>query len=293
VIFSAPDGELVQPVRGKPQAPRPLDGEAVAPQSTADRRLQLARWLTAPENPYFTRAIVNRVWASFFGRGLVDKVDDMRMTNPASNEELLAALSRFLIEKRYDLKALMRLILESETYQRSTFVVGANAADDRFHSRCQPRRLPAEVLLDAMSQVTGAPTELPGYPAGWRALQLPDSNVASYFLKSFGRPDRLITCECERTSEPSMTQVLHLANGETLQKKLESKDNVISRALAAGTPPARIVEDAYLAALSRFPTAEELGGILAEIESSGEARREVLEDFYWSLLSSKEHLFNR
>src|SRR5205807_2030193 len=145
-------------------------------------------------------AITNRVWANFLGVGLVEAVDDVRLTNPPSNPELLSALAKHLVDNHYDLKSLMRVILQSETYQRSSQTLPENQADRRFYSRYFARRLKAEVLLDAISQVTAAPTAFKGYAPGWRALQLPDSNVESYFLKSFGRPLRLLTCECERTN---------------------------------------------------------------------------------------------
>jgi hypothetical protein len=291
-VFAAAEGEVIQPLRGRAQAPAPLDGEALDPEAAIDRREHFADWLTSPANPYFTRAIVNRVWASFFGVGLVEAVDDMRLTNPASNEKLLAALAAFLAENRYDLKALMRLILQSATYQRSSQALPENRSDRRFYSRYYPRRLMAEVLLDAFSQVLEAPTAFSGYPAGWRAMQLPDSGVQSYFLKSFGRPERAITCECERSAEPSMAQVLHIANGDTIHEKLRAQGNAVERLAAGELPLERVVEEAYLAALSRPPSAEETGKLLAVfLAASSASRRELIEDLYWGLLSSREFLF--
>jgi hypothetical protein len=293
IVFCAPEGELVQPLSGRPQPPCPLEGEPLPFDSPGDRRLHLASWLTSPKNPYFSRAITNRVWANFLGVGLVENVDDLRMTNPSSNEELLSAAAGFLAERRFDLKELMRAILKSSTYQRSSRSLPGNAADRRFYSRFYPRRLMAEVLLDGFSEVTGAPTPFPGYPQGWRALQLPDSNVASYFLKSFGRADRLITCECERTAQPSMAQVLHISNGDTLNQKLSAKGNRLERLVAESAPDEKVVEEAYLAALSRYPTPEEKEKLLQALSTAGGAdRRPLIEDLYWSLLSSKEFLFN-
>jgi hypothetical protein len=303
VVYSDTQGELVQPSRGVPQPPRPLDGESLAFESTEDRRLAVAAWLTSPENPYFTRAIVNRVWANYFGIGLVEAVDDLRLTNPASNEELLAAAAKFLVENRYDLKQLMRAILQSETYQRASLPLAENKADERFYSRYYVKRLKAEVLLDAISQATGVPTDFkaatpdnrkPGeaIPNIKRAIQLPDSYVDSYFLASFGKPDRLITCECERSNEPSMTQVLHLYNGDTVNKKLQSANSAAERAAAEGDN-ARIVEEVYLAALSRFPTEEERQPLILELANTRpEERRQAIEDLYWSVLTSREFLFN-
>jgi hypothetical protein len=292
-VFAAPQGDLIQPSTGQVRPPTPLDGTPLDPQAEIDRRVPLAAWLTSPENPYFSRAIVNRVWANFMGPGLVEPVDDMRLTNPPSNPELLAALSAYLVEQRFDLKALARLILQSSTYQRSSQSLPENAADERFYSHCYPRRLMAEVLLDAMSQVTGVPTPFGDYALGWRALQLPDSNVESYFLKTFGRPDRVITCECERTSDPSMVQVLHLTNGRSLNEKLQAAGNRLDQQLAAGWTPQRLVEEAYLAALARRPTEREQAAILEIFAATPrEEWRPLLEDLYWGIMSSREFLFN-
>ncbi len=169
VVFAADEGDLVQPLTGKPQPPRPLEGDAVPADATRDRREYLADWLCSPKNPAFARSIANRVWANFMGVGLVESVDDMRETNPPSNEKLMAALAAHVVEQKFDLKALMRLILQSETYQRSSKPLPGNAGDRRFYSRYYPRRMMAETLLDAFSQVTGVPTEFKNYPAGWRA----------------------------------------------------------------------------------------------------------------------------
>ncbi len=296
VIFLDDESELIQPRTGKPQPPKPLDGQALSLESTDDRRVAVASWLTAPTNPYFSRAIVNRVWANFFGVGLVEKVDDLRLTNPPSNPELLSALAAHLVggERPYDLKKLLRLILTSQSYQRSSQATKGNEPDERFYSRYYPKRLKAEVLLDIMSQVTASPTAFKDFPAGTRAMQLPDANIASDFLKTFGRPERILTCECERSDEPSMTQVLHILNGETLIQKLEAKDNRLSKQLEANVAPEPLAEELFLAALSRFPTDRERQK-MSEILSvaSPEERRQAVEDLYWSVLSSKEFLFNR
>lgn len=305
IIFAAARGDLVQPLRGKAQPPRPLDGRFLAMDDPADRREAVAEWLVSPQNPYFSRAIVNRVWANFFGIGLVEAVDDLRATNPSSNEKLLSAAARFLAEQKFDLKSLMRAILQSETYQRGSKALPENAADTRFYSHYYPRRLMAEVLLDAYSQVTGAPTEfrtdlrnenqgLGGkYPMGIRALQLPDTKIASYFLKTFGRPDREKTCECERTTEPSVTQVLHIANGDTVNQKLAAKGNRLEKLLAEKTPDEKIIEEAYLSSLSRYPTQTEKDKLLEALSEATESeKRPVIEDVYWAILSTKEFLFN-
>jgi len=293
IIFAAASGDLVQPLRGKPQPPAPLDGKSLQMDDPSDRREILADWLVSRENPYFARSIVNRIWANFMGVGLVENIDDLRVTNPASNEKLLSAMAKFLADQKFDVKALMRAILQSESYQRSSKALPENAADERFYSHYYPRRLMAEVMLDALSAATGAPTEFKGYPKGWRALQLPDSNVDSYFLKSFGRPERDKTCVCERTSEPSVTQVLHMANGTTLNQKLEAKDNRISKLMKEKASPGKIIETAYLAALSRYPTETEKEKLTRALSEAGETeKRGVIEDLFWAVLSTKEFLFN-
>lgn len=291
-IFVDDQGEVLQPRTGKPQPPKPLDGKAISFDDPADRREHLAKWLTSPENPYFARAIVNRVWANYMGKGLVEGVDDIRLTNPASNEKLFARLAQELVRNKYDLKSLMRMIVQSETYQRSHAILKENAADQRFYAHSYPRRLKAEVLLDAISQVTGVPTPFKDQPAGTRAIQLPDASVASYFLDTFGRPERLLTCTCERSDEPSMTQVLHLTNGKTIQEKIEAKDGRVAKFVEAGTSVDEMIQTVYLAALSRSPTEAErtrLAKLLSEAPES--EKRQAVEDLFWSVLTSKEFLF--
>ena len=293
VVFHADEGELIQPRTGKAQQPRPLDGITLSFNAPGDRRDHLATWLTSPKNPYFSRAITNRVWANFMGVGIVENVDDLRLTNPPSNVKLLSALSDDLAKNNYDLKKLMRLILTSQAYQRSSKSLSDNAADTRFYSRFYPRRLQAEVLLDAISQASGTPTKFKDYPDGTPALQLRDANVTSYFLKTFGRPERIITCDCERSDEPSMVQVLHIVNGSTLNDKLAAKDSRVAKQLATKADNATLIENAYLAALSRFPTADEKSQILKVLaETPAKERRVALEDLYWGILSSREFLFN-
>ena len=305
-LFVADRGDLVQPSKGVPQPPAPLDAEPLAADDADDRREYLAEWLTSPTNPYFARAITNRVWANFFGVGLVEPIDDLRLSNPASNEELLGAAAKFLVDHKFDLKALMREILQSAAYQRSSIPVGASRDDTRNYSHYYPRRLMAEVSLDAISQVTAVPTEFteieyPGadfvktefYAKGTRAVQLYDSAVVSRFLRTFGRNQRVITCQCERSNEPSLVQALHISNGDTILKKLEAKDGKIEALLTSGLPNYRIIEELYLAALSRYPTDRELTPLLATMnDAPASERRAVLEDVFWAVLSSREFLFN-
>jgi len=305
-LYVEPRGELLQPRTGKPQIPAPLDGEALDPEDPEDRRYHLAKWLTAPENPYFTRTIANRVWAAFFGIGIVDPVDDLRESNPASNEPLLAALAEILIENGYDLKALMRLILQSETYQRSSVTLPENAGDTRYFSRYYPRRLIAEVLHDAIAGVTGVPGDFnfiklqdgstqktDFYAKGTRALQLYDSAVASYFLQTFGRNERDIACECERSIQPSMVQAMHLSNGDTINKKLAQRDSRVTSLIGGGgVDGGQLVDEAFMICLSRESTREEkMPFVEALAKADTKEKREVLEDLFWALMTSREFLF--
>ena len=304
-LFVEARGDLLQPKTGRPQPPAPLDGTPLPLDATGDRREPLARWLTSPENPYFTRSIVNRVWANFFGMGLVESVDDLRATNPASNEKLLAALCRSTVEQGYDLKSLMRLILLSETYRRSSTPLPENHDDRKWFARAYPRRLMAEVLSDAISDATGvrdhyteiamndgSTEKVKGYDDDTRAIQLHDSAVKNYFLKAFGRNARDITCECERSNQPSLVQVLHLSNGSTINDKLSAKAGRVTQILATDPTPQVLVDEAWLRCLSRLPTDAERKPIEEMLTAvKPEEKRELVEDMYWSLLTSREFLF--
>lgn len=304
-VFVSSSGDLVQPSRGKPQPPAPLDSEPLAIDDPGDRRLALADWMTNPGNPYFARAITNRVWANFFGRGLVEQVDDLRLSNPASCEPLLSAAAQHVVDSKFDLKQLMRTILQSETYQRSSISLPENRDESKYLSRYYPRRLMAEVLLDSIDQVLGTTTKFdqiafPGadfqktefYEEGTRAIELYDSSVRSYFLKTFGRNPREITCECERSDQPSMVQVLHLSNGDTLNPKLATKDNLLARLVEEKQDDAAIVDALFVAALARMPSDDERKNMLEIIAEYGDDRTTALQDAAWSVLTSTEFTFN-
>jgi hypothetical protein len=299
-------GDLIQPLTGKPQPPAPLDAPALDPNDPSDRRVVLADWMTSPENPYFTKSLVNRVWAAYFGIGIVNSVDDLRASNPASNPALLDALCQSVHESHFDLKSLMRLIMNSETFQLSSETTPANQADKKYFSHYYPKRLMAEVLHDAVVQVSGPAstfdkTELPGadfkdtkfYPTGTRAVQLYDSAVVNPFLKTFGRNQRRITCECERSDEPSIIQVLHINNGHTLNDKLRDKESNVDKWMKQFSDDDEgLIRHAFLTALSRSPTEDELSGLIKELAAAeGNDRRIVVEDLLWSLMSAREFLF--
>ncbi|HTS62678.1 MAG TPA: DUF1553 domain-containing protein [Candidatus Acidoferrales bacterium] len=293
IVFARPSGDVLHPRLARALPPAPLDAPAMALDSPEDRRAAFAKWLTSPDNAMFSRTIVNRVWANFMGRGLVDPVDDLRATNPASNEELLAALSKDFVAHGYDVQRLIRAIMTSGVYQLASEANATNQSDNTYYSKHIIRRLSAEVLLDAISQVTGVPTSFSGYPSGTRAMQLPDTQVRSDFLSGFGRPARNICDAAERSSDPTIAQALHVINGDTINKKLSASDGTIALFVKLGMSDRRIIEFLYLSAFSRYPSDAERQAILAALAGvpRGE-HQQALEDMAWSLLTSKEFLFN-
>ena len=302
VVANAHEGEILHPRRGVAMPPQPLDGPAVGPGETRDRRVVFADWLARKDNPYFARAVVNRVWSNFFGRGLVEPDDDLRVSNPPSDEALLDWLVADFHAHHFDIKHLIRTIMTSAAYARSSLPVPGNEQDPKFLSHYRVKRLPAEVLLDAIARVTEVPTPFAGYPAGWRSLQLPDSKVENSFLDSFGRPARIATCSCERSAEPSMAQALHLANGTTVNEKLRSESSIAAKAVARKDEDGAIVDRLFLSALSRRPTAAERTRMVQALndatagatdpKAGATARRQAVEDLYWAVLTCQEFLFN-
>ncbi len=286
---------------GQASAKNPKTGESLLPTGLAaeplsltpldDPRDALVDWMTAPENPFFARALVNRYWKHFFGRGLVDPEDDMRVTNPASNPELLDALAADFAAHGYDLKHLVRTICNSETFQRTAEPNEYNQKDKQNFSRFYPKRLDAEILLDAIDQVTGMPTTFPGVPVGTRAIQLPDNGFKSYFLTVFGRPEASSACECERSTDASLAQSLHLLNSKDILGKVSSDQGRAAKLAADKRPLSERVDELYLLAFSRQPDAEERK-IATDYIQSKENAREGFEDVVWALLNTKEFLFN-
>jgi hypothetical protein len=269
----------------------PLGAEMPETAPQGDRRAALARWMTAPENPWFARNMANRFWAHFFGRGIVEPVDDVRATNPPSNPGLLDALTAHLVGARFDARALIRFIAGSRTYQLSSAPNDTNRDDSQNFSRALFRRLPAEALLDAVCDVTGVPEKFTGSPAGTRAVELWDSNQQHYFLKLFGRPARATACDCERSTGASISQALHLMNSPNLQNKLAHEAGRIAQ-LAAQADDQRIVEELWLACFSRLPDAAEKAYAAGHLASRSTQRRKALEDLAWSLMNSLEFTFN-
>jgi Protein of unknown function (DUF1549)/Protein of unknown function (DUF1553)/Bacterial Ig-like domain (group 2) len=293
VVFAKTTGDINHPRLLRPLPPTPLDGTPVALDSTEDRRIAFANWLTSPKNTMFSRSIVNRVWGNFMGRGIADPVDDLRATNPTSNEELLQAMSEDFVTHGYDIKRLIRTIMNSGVYQLSSEANATNQYDNKYYSKYIVKRLPAEALLDAMSQVTGVPTSFNMYPKGFRAMQLPDTQVKSEFLASFGRPPRVMCDAGERSVEPNVAQALHVINGDTLNMKLSDPNGYPAHAIKLGLSDARLIEILFLSAYSRYPTEGEKTSILAELSKArAGGRQKAIEDMMWALLTSKEFLFS-
>ncbi len=282
---------VVQPRTGQFLKPQPLDRSATDIKPGEDPRRALAAWMTDPKNEYFAGAMVNRLWAHFFGAGLVEPVDDLRASNPPTNPALWKALVGEFVGHRFDRKHLMRLLLNSRAYQLSSTTRLMNEKDTRFYSHYYARRLSAEVLLDALARSTGVADEFPGYPVGVRAVQIPDPSLKSYFLSLFGRSERLTACACERTGEVTMPQLLHLQNGDSVVRKVSAAGGRLAALLKSGKTDAQVVEELFLATLSRLPTAAEVGAVRAAL-AEGDPREVALRDVYWALLNSKEFAFN-
>jgi hypothetical protein len=293
IVFTARKGEVKHPLTGQVLSPRPLFGSApVADDPEADPREALARWMTAPENPFFARVIVNRVWAELMGRGIVEPVDDLRATNPPSNGPLLDALAEDFRGHGYDLKHLIRTILASSVYALGSEPNDRNVADTRNFSRHYRQRLRAEVLLDAIADITEVPDAFDAAPPGSRAAAIWTHRVPSLFLDTFGRPDPNQDPPCERTGDTSVVQALHLMNAPDLQRKLASDAGRAARLAKAGGSPRAIVEELYLLAYSRYPTAaeREIGESLFT-DPDPRSRRTAAEDLLWALLNSAEFIF--
>jgi hypothetical protein len=291
VVYLRPSGEMTHPRKGGVVPPHPLDGKVM--DDPLDRRVKLAAWITAKDNAFFARNLVNRFWGYFMGRGLVEPLDDVRATNPASNPELLDALARDYAEHHFDLKHLIRTILNSRAYQLSSAAVDGNKVDvlNVQHTRYTVRRLTAEQLADGIDFATGTREKYRGLPLGMRAIQLPDPNVPSFLLDVFGRPSRKIACECERTVQPNIAQALHLLNGDFLNKKIAAPTGRIGILFKAKKEMPAVVEELYLATLSRPPRQQELQHDLEELRTAPTIR-EGVEDLLWALLNSREFLFN-
>ncbi|HEY3787940.1 MAG TPA: DUF1549 domain-containing protein [Urbifossiella sp.] len=292
-IADGPGADLKNPRTGLIVPSRALGARVAADfVKQPDRRAILAEWMTGPENPYFAPSIANRLWSHYFGRGLVEPLDDFRPTNPPTNEPLLADLAKHLRDSKFDLKAFTRMLLNSRAYQLTSRSIPGNADDSQNFSHAAAKAIPAEVLLDAISETTGVPEKFNGVPDGTRAIQLWDNRIPSYFFRIFGRPLRASVCECERSNEPSITQALHLMNSPEIMEKIRARSGTAHKLADSKKPPAVIVEELYLTVLSRAPTEKEMAAMKQSFAESGTDRRAAAEDILWALLNSKEFLFN-
>jgi hypothetical protein len=300
IVTMGGNEEIEHPRRGEPAAPRVLEGEPLP--AEADRLAALAVWATSPDNPYFARAQVNRIWYHLLGRGIVDPVDDFRVTNPAVHPELLDWLAGDFVRHGFDLRHTLRTILDSAVYQLSAVPSNSNADDETHFSRTIPRRLSAEQLADALSQVCGVPLEFAGFPVGLRAGQLPGVHavrprdqrptVWDEFLVKFGKPPREQSCECERSDESTLSQSLQLIGGAPIVGLLSAPDNRLGRTIDAGLTNAQIVDELYWTVLSRAPAEEELRAMTAHLDAH-DNRRWAVEDVAWALMNSREFLFRQ
>lgn len=284
-------GSIKHPRTEEALGPKAFGGPLVAVAKGDDPRRQLVDWMTAPDNPYFARALCNRVWGHFMGVGLVDPVDDMRASNPPSNPQLLDALARDFVEHKFDLKHLIKTIMSSRVYGLSSAPTADNEADKRGYARYYARRLAPHVLLDAVSSATGVPSSFKEYPDVKRAIQLPNEKVNNDFLDIFGRSERITPCECETSLSPKLPQVLFLLNSDEIQRRLTDKNGFVAELMKPGKSSEEIVDEMFLRTVSRPPRTAERQKAAALIEGATN-RRQAIEDLLWALLNANEFLFN-
>ena len=278
------------PRSGQLQPPRFLGGSEPEIANGVDRRKVYADWLTSKDNMFFARSMTNRVWSYFFHRGIIDPVDDLRTTNPPINPELLDALTRDFVEHNFDMRHLMRTIVNSQTYQCSSIANETNAHDDMNFSHSMARRLPAEALLDSLVQATGIPEQFSGAPANFTAKQLPDANVKSEFLALFGKPQRMEACECERDTGSNMLQALHFINGKSILSRLTAANGRVAQLLKEENSDEQLVTKLYLWSLCREPNQQEVEIATSFIKTYAERRKEAAEDLMWALLNSRDFM---
>jgi len=290
VVMVRDSGEVNHPRTGKRMEPKPLEGAAAT--NELDRRIPLAAWMTAPDNPFFARNIVNRYVGYLLGRGLVEPIDDLRSTNPPTNPALMAALVKHFVESKFNVKQLMRTIMNSRLYQLDSQPTAANASDEKFYSHYYVKRLKAEPLLDAIDRVTGTQTKYKSMPLGTRAIELPDAEYPDYFLNTFAKPRRASVCECERSPDENLSQALHTLNGDILAGKIADGNGTVAKLLKEGKSHEEIVRHLYLLTLCRPPSAEELAESVVFLDESPSAA-ECYQDLLWALVNSKQFLFVR
>jgi hypothetical protein len=279
------------PLTGKTPEPKYLDGPEAKFTPEEDPRHALVDWMARPDNPFFARTLVNRLWGHFLGRGLYHEVDDLRDTNPPSNPDLLDALARDFVKHGFDVKHVIRTILNSRVYQVSAEPTPHNQGDRQNFARYYARRMPAEVFLDAVDQATGTKTAFSGVSTNARAVDLPHEGFGSYFLDTFDRPRRVTSCECERSTGGTLAQVLLLSNSEEIENKIAAGNGRVAKLVKEKKPAREAIEELYLAAYGRFPRPEELTRSLGHVEGQAN-RQQALEDVLWAILNTKEFMFN-
>jgi hypothetical protein len=289
VIFNSGGGEIAHPVSKQQMKPKFLGG-AEPDVAGKDRRQVLSAWLASPDNPYFATNMANIVWAHFFGMGIINEVDDVRISNPASNAELVTELGKKFTEYKYDFKKLVRDICTSRTYQLSTIANASNEGDTRNFARGNVRRIRAETMLDCISMVTETKNKFPGLPLGARAVQIADGNVSNYFLTTFGRATRESVCSCEVKLDPTLSQSLHMLNGDATTQRIRA-GALVSRRLGEKKTPEQIIDEMYLRTLCRKPTQKEMTNLSKALAEEPD-KVKVLEDIFWALLNTREFLFN-
>jgi hypothetical protein len=289
IVFDSGGGEVPHPVTKKPAVPKFLGGE-VPKIPDRGRREVVAAWITAPENPYFARHIANTIWTHFLGRGIVHEPDDARVSNPPANGPLLDELARRFLASGQDFRGLVRDICTSRTYQRSCEPTESNRLDDTNFARAAIRRQRAEVLLDVLAQVTDTKHKFPGLPLGARAVEVADGRTTNYFLTTFGRATRQDVCTCAVKMEPSLSQALHLLNGDVANDRIH-QGNVVGRMLEAGAEPAAVLDALFIRCLCRPPTRDEHAELMATVEAADD-KKQSLADIFWALLNSPEFIFN-
>ena len=291
-ITDGPGSDLKHPRSGQVVPTAGLGSDPITLENPLDRRRALSDWMTAPENRFFARTIVNRLWAHYLGRGLVEPIDDMRATNPATNEPLLELLAQRLVSNGYDIKDLTQFILSSRAYQLSAETNDSNTRDNQNFSHASWKPVPAEVLLDAISQVTGVAEQFNGWPDGYRAIEIWDNRMPSYFFRIFGKPQRVSVCECERGNEPSIVQALHLMNSTETMAKISHRQGRAIKLATSTLSDDKIIEELYLAALARLPRDEELALMRSAFQAPETTRRKAVEDIMWALLNTREFVLN-
>ncbi|MCY2970482.1 MAG: DUF1549 and DUF1553 domain-containing protein [Planctomycetota bacterium] len=289
VVFNSGSGEINHPLGGRRMAPKYLGGE-VPDVVGKDRRGLMAEWLASPKNPYFATNLSNMVWTHFFGVGIINEVDDVRVSNPPSNSELLQELGKKFTEYNYDFKRLVKDIVLSNSYQLSTQANASNESDTKNFSHSSIRRIKAETFLDCISQVTETKNKFPGLPLGARAVQIADGQVSNYFLTTFGRATRESVCSCEVKLDPTLSQSLHLLNGDATTQRI-TQGNLIGKLLTDKKTPEEILNEIYVRCLSRMPSADEKTKVLALVNAEKD-KKQVLEDAFWAVLNTREYMFN-